>query len=126
MKSQLKTGATQISLRTVEESQTIAFSGLPPVLATPFLVWLLEETSMELLDPLYEEDELTVGTHVDIEHLGAAQIGDEVKFVATVVQASGRDFLFRVEAECGGRPIAKGLHRRKLVSRSKLAQRLAR
>ncbi len=126
MKSGLKTGLRHESTKTILESHTITFEGLPPVLATPFLIWLLEETAMELLQPFLEEGNLTVGTQVDIEHLGMARIEDEVTFVATVVNATGRDYLFRVEATCKGKLITKGLHRRKLVSKTKLQQRLAR
>jgi fluoroacetyl-CoA thioesterase len=126
MKSGLKTGLRYESAKTILESHTITFEGLPPVLATPFLVWLLEETAMELLDPFLEEDDLTLGTQVDIEHLGMARIGDEVTFVATVVNATGRDYLFRVEAMRQGKSISKGLHRRKLVSKTKLQKQLAR
>ena len=126
MKSGLKTGLRHESTRTILESHTITFEGLPPVFATPFLVWLLEETAMELLAPFLEDDDMTVGTQVDIEHLGMAKIGDEVTFAATVVNTTGLDFLFRVEATNQGKLISKGLHRRKLVSKTKLQQRLAR
>ncbi len=126
MKSGLKTGVRHESRRRINESHTITFEGLPPVLATPFLVWLLEETAMELIHPFLEDGELTVGTSVEIEHQGAALIGDEVTFSATVVQIDGRDLLFRVDATLDGQPISKGLHRRKLVSRSKLLQKLTR
>lgn len=125
MKSGLKTGVRLELTRTIEEAQTITFDGLPPVLATPFLVWNLEETCMELLAGYLESDEMTLGTQVDVEHLGMARIGDDVRFVATVVQAEGRDFLFRVEAHNNGQLISKGLHRRKLVSKSRLQQRLS-
>ncbi len=126
MKQGIKTGLRHESVRTIEESHSIQFEGLPPVFATPFLVWLLEETAMELIDPYLEDDELTVGTSVEIEHLGTALIGDEVTFSATVIQVDGRDLLFRVDASCDGKLISKGLHRRKLVSRSRLLEHLTR
>lgn len=108
------------------DSHAITFPDLPPVLATPYLVWMLEETCMELLQTVLQEDEMTLGTQVDVEHLGMARIGDEVTFVATVIQAEGRDFLFRVEAHHEGNLISKGLHRRKLVSTSRLQKKLNR
>lgn len=108
----------------ITDAHAIRFEPLPPVLATPFLIWLMEETAMELLHPFLEDDELSVGTKVEIEHLDVAQPGETVTFSAAIVNCDGRDLLFSVEAHCRGRLLAKGLHRRKLVSKSRMQQRL--
>jgi len=126
MKTGLKTGAKYEVTKVIEATHTITFDGLPPVLATPFLVWFLEESAMALIDPYLEHDELTVGTQVDIEHLGMAMVGDEVTFSATMVQHAGRELLFSVQAMNCEKLISKGVHRRTIVSRSKLVKRLAR
>ncbi len=125
MRSGLETGSNIEITKQIEKPQTITFDGLPPVLATPFLVWMLEESAMALISDFLEEDELTLGTHVDIEHLGMARIGDQVKFSATMIQMEGRQLLFSVQASNMGNLISKGLHRRTLVSRSKLIKKLS-
>ncbi|MBT5020787.1 MAG: hypothetical protein HON04_18805 [Planctomicrobium sp.] len=125
MRSGLKTGSKIEITRHINESQTITFDGLPPVLATPFLVWMLEESAMSLIAEFLEEDELTLGTQIDIEHLGMARIGDEVIFSATMIQMEGRQLLFNVQATNHGKLISKGLHRRTLVSKSKLIKKLS-
>lgn len=116
---------THFVQRKITEDEAITFSGLPPLLATPFLVWLLEESAMELINPYLENDELTLGTQVDIEHLAAAQVGEEITFTATLVSCADREFLFRVQATNGRQIISKGLHRRRLVSQKKLVKRLS-
>lgn len=115
----------QTGERIVAAEQTVSFAGLPPVLATPFVIWILEETAMELLEPFLEEDDLTLGTQVDIEHLGMARVGETVSLQAQVVRVDGRDYLFHVEARSRDQVLAKGLHRRRLVSRSRLLKKLA-
>ena len=126
MENSPKTGTTHKFERTVNPDLCIQFDGLPPVLSTPHLIWLLEECSMELIEPFLVDDEMTLGTHVDVEHLGPALTGDVVTFQATVIQASGREILCRVEATLLETTLARGLHRRTVVSRSRLAKRLLR
>lgn len=126
MQRQPKTGTRHQFHRIVEPNLCIQFEGLPPVLSTPHLIWLLEESCMELLEDYLVEDEMSLGTHVDVEHLAPALIGDNVCFRSVIVQASGRDLLFRVEATNGDECLARGLHRRTVVSRNRLARKLNR
>ena len=121
-----KTGAEYEFSKVVDLPLTIQFDGLPPVLSTPHVIWMLEESAMRLLKPFLGGDEMTLGTHVDVEHLRPALVGDEVTFRAKVVQASEREILFRVEATLEGETLARGLHRRTVISKSRLAKKLSR
>lgn len=62
---------------TVERNHCVEFGekGIEPILSTPSLIWSLEYAAHDLLDRYLSEKELSVGTHVDIEHLGVTPLG---------------------------------------------------
>ncbi|MEW4488318.1 hotdog domain-containing protein [Thalassoglobus sp. JC818] len=126
MKSIPKVSQTHHFAKTIDESLTIQFDGLPPVLSTPHLIWNLETAAMELLEEYLSEGEISLGVQVDVEHLSAALIGDSVQFRATVVNASEKEILFRVDATLSGTVVSRGLHRRRLVSVATMQKRLQR
>jgi fluoroacetyl-CoA thioesterase len=108
----------------VESAHTIDFAGLPPVLATPWLIWFMERTALQLVEPHLDAGEITVGTQVDIEHLAAALEGEEVACRAKVIHHDGPLCTFQVEAHSGAECLAKGLHKRRVVEVQRLARRL--
>lgn len=126
MKSSPKVGSAQIKEMTVAPDHAIRFEELPPVLATPWLIWFLEHAALELLQPHLSEGELSVGVHVDIEHLAPALVGDVVTFRARLIHSEGTLFTFQVDAHCQSECLAKGLHKRRVVESAKLARRLKR
>lgn len=119
-----KTGEKHEFRFTVEERHTVQFPGLPAVFSTPALIWQLETAAMRLIEPYLNEGVLTLGTHVDVQHLGAALPGQEVVCLATMIQGDRKDLTFRVEAICEGRRIAQGLHRRRVVSVEQMKRKL--
>ena len=123
-----KTGQTHELTFTVAESHTIDFQqdGLPAVLATPWLIWFLEQTALELMLPLLEEGEITVGTHVDVEHLAPTLCGDSVTCRARVIHTDGPTIAFQIEASDRHEMIARGLHKRRVVSAARLGKRIRR
>lgn len=102
----------------------MAFAGLPAVLATPWLVWHLEHAALDLLIPHLAEGEISVGTRVEIDHVGPALAGEEVTYAARVVLVDGADVTFHVEARCGTRVLSRGLHKRRVVEVERLRRRL--
>ena len=108
----------------VERQHTIDFPGLPPVLATPWLIWFLERAALQLIEPHLDPGEITVGTHVDIEHLAPALVGEEVQCTAKVIHHEGPVCTLHVEAFSGKECLAKGLHKRRVVEVQRLARRL--
>jgi predicted thioesterase len=72
------------------------------------------------LDP----GEITVGTHVDLEHLAAALEGEDVACLAKVIHHDGPVCTFQIEARSGKECLAKGLHKRRVVEAQRLARRL--
>jgi predicted thioesterase len=121
-----KTGTRRDLSFLVGSGDTIAFEGLPPVLSTPALLWRLEQTALLLMLPFLAPGQITVGTQVELEHLAPALMGDEVQCTALVVQGSGSEITFRVEAKSLGKTLCRGLHRRRIVAVEALRKRLSR
>ncbi|MBR5437933.1 MAG: thioesterase family protein [Clostridia bacterium] len=87
-------------------------SGSLAVLATPYMVALMEQAASELCDKYTEEGISTVGTALNIQHLAATAVGAKVKAVATVTSCDGRKVTFDVEAYDNAGLIGKGTHER--------------
>src|SRR3954453_18642058 len=68
------------------------------VLSTPHMIGLMEWTCRNTVKPLLDEGYDTVGTHVNVAHLGAAPIGMSVVFTAEVIAVNDKRVTFRVEA----------------------------
>ena len=94
-------------------------SGSLPVLATPYMVALMEQAASELCDKYTEEGITTVGTALNIQHLAATAVGAEVKAVATVTSCDGRKVTFDVEAYDNAGLIGKGTHERFSIKKDK-------
>lgn len=100
-------------------------SGSVPALGTPRLLAWLEAVTCAALDPALADDEVSVGTHVDLDHLRASQVGARVRAEAIVVAVEGRRVDFDVEASDGdGAVIGRGRITRTVVDRERFVDRL--
>jgi len=99
---------------TVTEELTAAKmkSGSLSVLATPYMVALMEQAASELCDRFVDEGISTVGTALDISHLAPTCVGGKVKASATLTAFDGRKASFDVEAYDDAGLIGKGTHER--------------
>lgn len=119
----LEPGATHVSKTIVDESMSPPHLAPVVVLATPEMIWLMEEACTSAVQPLLEEgDRTTVGTHVDVSHESAARLGEEVLVEATLVAVHGPRLTFDVEARVGDRIIGRGTHRRHVIDRARFAE----
>lgn len=100
-------------------------SGSLPVLATPFMVALMEQAASELCDKYIEEGLSTVGTALNIQHLAPTAVGAKVRAVATVTEYDGRKICFDVEAYDEAGLIGKGTHERFTIKIDKFMQKTA-
>ena len=92
-------------------------AGVPSVLSTPSMIGLMETTCVQLLTPYLDEDEQTVGFHVDVKHLAPTRIGQSVTITATLQEIKDKRFRFAVEAvNDQGVKIGDGMHRRALIN----------
>lgn len=98
-------------------------SGVPAVLSTPAMIGLMERTCVELLTPYMDENEQSVGFHVDVKHLAPTRIGQGVTITATLQEAQNKRFRFTVEAvNDQGVKIGEGTHRRALIDLKRFTQ----
>jgi len=126
MKPTLQAGlATETSI-TVDRERTIDFMGeAARVYATPMLVRDIEMTCRELLLEHLDAGEDSVGTRVEIDHIGATLMGMTVTLAVRVAEVKGRAVVFDVEGRDAVEPIVRGKHSRFVVDVAKTAQRLA-
>lgn len=126
MKSSLQPGLSAESTFTIDRERTIDFMGeAARVYATPMLVRDLEIACRNLLLAHLDAGEDSVGTRVEIDHMGATLLGMQVTLSVRVAEVNGRAVVFEVEGRDAVEPIVRGKHSRFVVDVAKTAQRLA-
>jgi len=113
----IKPGASAEVIITVSADRTADAMGNRgvKVLATPFLIGLLENAAHAVVGPHLPEGASTVGTMVEIRHLAATPVGMNVRAKATLLETDGKRYLFSVEAWDDKDKVAEGRHERYLV-----------
>ena len=111
----------------VDSTNVIHFveNGMPAVLSTPSLIWYLENAARNALLPILEAGEACVGVTVDIRHLAATPLGQEVVCLARVIHVENRAVTFQVEARDEQELIARGIHKRGIIDIERFAKRMA-
>ena len=94
-------------------------SGSLLVYATPCMVALMEGAACEAIEDALSENETTVGTELNIQHLSATPVGLDVRAEAEVIAVEGKVITFEVRAFDEAGPIGKGTHKRVLVNSQK-------
>lgn len=94
-------GALEATLRfTVTEADTALAvgSGSLPVLGTPRLLAWLEAATCAAVEPALPPGSTSVGTRVQVEHLVASPVGQELEVSASTSYVDGRLHRFTVAA----------------------------
>jgi predicted thioesterase len=126
MKPTLQPGLTAEASFEVDRERTIDFMGeAARVYATPMLVRDIEITCRNLLLQHLDAGEDSVGTRVEIDHIGATLLGMTVTLTVRVAEVKGRGVVFEIEGRDAIEPIVRGKHSRFVVDVAKTAQRLA-
>ena len=126
MKPTLQPGLAAHTEFAVDRERTIDFMGeAARVYATPMLVRDIEIACRNLLLEHLDAGEDSVGTRVEIDHIGATLLGMKVWLTAKVLEVNGRAVVFEVEGRDEVEPIVRGRHHRFVVDVAKTAQRLA-
>lgn len=94
-------------------------SGELDVFATPAMLAIMEKASVECIASELSEEESSVGTKVEIEHIAATPVGMEVTATAVLEEVDGRRLVFSVTAEDNCGVIGKGMHERFIVNKDK-------
>jgi fluoroacetyl-CoA thioesterase len=107
-----------------ENRISFADTRMPAVLATPWLIAHLESAARDALAGCLEDHERSVGTFVEVEHLAPTPEGCTVTCRARVIHVNGPVVTFQIEAHDGIEPIARGIHRRRVIDVDRFARRL--
>jgi predicted thioesterase len=97
---------------------------MPQVASTPYLVTIAEIACGRLVKDQLEPGQITVGTRVVIDHLGASKVGAELVIKAALLNREKNRFRFSVEIADGARLVAKVEHERAAVSLEKIMKSL--
>jgi len=93
------------------------------VYATPCMVALMEGAACEAIAGALGENQTTVGTALNIEHISATPVGLEVRAVAEVTALEGKVITFSVTAYDEAGEIGRGSHKRVIVSSQKFLEK---
>jgi fluoroacetyl-CoA thioesterase len=97
---------------------------LPPVLATPIMIMLMENAALNAIKPYLDAGESALGTRVDVRHLAATPVGRRVTGEARVTNVDGRRIEFSVRAADGNEEIGVGTHERVVIDLARLSERM--
>ena len=114
----IKVGMSAERTLTVTPDRTVrhVIATMPAVFGTPMMIMEMEMASADAINNYLEPGWVTVGTEVDIRHLGASPVGALVRTTARVIAVERRVIRFAVEAFDGERKIGEGRHARGLVN----------
>ena len=117
----LKTGLTHETKVKVEENMTAGAlrSGLVPVLATPVLLAIIENTCYECVMDHLEPGQTTVGTGVNITHEAPTPVGMTVTASCRLKEVEGRRLVFQIEVNDEHEIVSRGDHERFIVDMDK-------
>ena len=92
------------------------------VFSTPAMIGLMEYTCVLLVAPYLDENEQTVGIHVDVRHMAPTKIGQSVTVTAELLEVKNNKLRFAVSAvNDQSVKIGEGTHRRALINTERFA-----
>jgi len=97
---------------------------LPPVLATPVMIMIMENAALNAIKPYLDANESALGTRVDVRHLAATPAGRRVEGTAEVTRVDGRHIEFTIQATDGTEVIGIGSHERMIIDLVRFSERL--
>ena len=125
MKETLLPGIKHTFRFRVPESKTVPalypesaeFQLMPVVLATGYMVGLIEWACIQAINPHLEwPAEQTVGTHINVNHIAPTPPGLTVQVKVQLTKVEGRKLTFSIIANDGVDEISKGVHERFIIN----------
>jgi fluoroacetyl-CoA thioesterase len=101
------------------------FSSMPEVLATGYLVGLVEWTCMQAIAAHLKPGERTLGIHVDLSHEAPTPPGSTVAIDVELVAVDRRRLTFEVTARDEAAVVCRGGHQRAVIALDRFLDRLA-
>ena len=125
MSEPLKAGLTATRRVDIDRDRTISFMGDDClVYSTPKLLHDIEMACRDLLLQHIEPGKDSVGTRIELEHVGATLMGMWVEISIILVEVNGGAVSFDFIARDAVEVVARGKHNRYIVGIEKTAQRL--
>jgi fluoroacetyl-CoA thioesterase len=125
MKQTLAAGVTgEARLRVVTEN-LVSFRnpGAPPVLATPWLLQVMETAAYEMIRPHLDAGEVSVGVGFEFEHLAPTPAGQTVVATVRIRGVDGRRIMLDFEVHDEIELVARGKHVRAVIHLDRFRQR---
>lgn len=91
-------------------------SGMLAVLSTPTLLAFMEQLAQEEGQSHCQPGESTVGIEVQLNHLKATKIGQEVRIQAQLVEQNKRILTYDIQAWEGEEKIGQAQHKRAIIN----------
>jgi predicted thioesterase len=125
MSETLKAGLTATRRVDIDRERTISFMGdYCRVYSTPNLLYDIEMACRDLLLANIDAGKDSVGTRVELDHVGATLMGMWVEITVTLTEVNGGAVAFDFTARDAVEEVARGKHNRFIVGIEKTAQRL--
>jgi predicted thioesterase len=125
MSETLKAGLTATRRVDIDRDRTISFMGDDcRVYSTPNLLYDIEMACRDLLLANIDAGKDSVGTRVELDHVGATLMGMWVEITITLTKVNGGAVSFDFTARDAVEEVARGKHNRFIVGIEKTAQRL--
>jgi predicted thioesterase len=125
MSEALQPGLTLTRRIEVDRDRTISFMGDEcRVYATPLMLYDIEFACRDLLLEHIEAGKDSVGTRVELDHVGATLLGMWAEITVTIASVEGAAVSFNFTVRDAVEEVARGRHNRFIVGIEKTAQRL--
>ena len=109
---------------TRQATYTVTREMSPPhidgILATSRMIGLIEDTCLLSVGPLLDDGLTTVGTRVDVTHVGTVRAGEQVTIHVRLVKVTQERLLhFEIDVTAPGGVISTGNHQRLVVEKAR-------
>lgn len=94
------------------------------VLSTSMLVQLVENAAIACIEPMLDDNQVSLGTHVDIEHHKPVPVGFIVRTQVEIVMIDGPRISFAVQVFDEQEAVAEGTHERYIIDKAKFQAKL--
>jgi fluoroacetyl-CoA thioesterase len=125
VKASLRPGLVGAKRFIVEPGEAVGIMGpeVPPVLASAWMLWHMEDAAWNAVSAHLDESEGTVGVGFQFEHVAPCLVGEAVVATAELIAIDRRQLRFRIEARDRIGILGQGEHVRVVVDKSRFARR---
>ncbi len=108
-----------------ENTAAAVGAGGVEVFGTPMMIALMENAAWRAVANGLDGGDVSVGILVNVRHLAATPLGQQVRATAELIEVDGRRLVFKVEAYDEHQKIGEGQHERFIVNLERFMKRIA-